>query len=94
MRVAGIFFALLAMIAGLIAAGYWDRSSRLQVIPFKAEGGDVEPADVDQKHSAWIFAQFETTREAGRLSGIAARWTAASVVLAAAASLLSSLAPN
>jgi hypothetical protein len=94
MRFAGIFLALLAMIAGLIAAGYWDRSSRLQVTPFTGDDGDIELVEVNQKHSAWIFAQFEMTRESGRLSGIAARWTAASVVLATAASFLSSLAPN
>lgn len=81
--------AIAALVSGLIAAGYWWQSSKVSFDPWR---GGSEPLD----HQLWtlsVTVEFNRImNEAGRLNAIAARWTAATSLLAAIATLLPILA--
>jgi hypothetical protein len=95
MKYVSIGIAVLSLGAGLIAAWYWYKASRVHILPFwRTDTGVMEPLDVGQSNAAWIVAQLQTTQTSGRLNGIAALWTAAAVILGGISSIVSSLGSN
>jgi hypothetical protein len=81
--------AICALVSGLIAARYWWQSSKVNFNPWH---GGQEPL-VHQQWTLSITVEFtRIMHEAGRLNAIAARWTAATSLLAAIATLLPILA--
>lgn len=91
MKVVSIVLALLALAAGLLAAWYWRKSSKVLFVPaYPTETGLASPSF--NQAEAWIPAVINTFQKAGRLNMIAAQWTAAAVALGAAASVVGALA--
>jgi len=82
-----ILLATVSLGTGLVAAYYWNKASRVHVMPFWEANGSLEPMDPTRSNTEWIVAQMETTRRSGRLNAIAARWTAVSVLLGGIASI-------
>jgi len=81
--------AVFALVSGLLAARYWWQSSQVNFDPWH---GGLEPL-IEQQWTLGIAVEFERiAREAGRLNTIAARWSAATSILAAVATLLPILA--
>jgi hypothetical protein len=91
MKVGGIVTAVAALIAGLIAAWYWYRSSKVQIEPMWPQGpmGLVEPGEVEASQGGWIGGTLLAFSASADLNSKAALWTAGSVVLAAISSVLS-----
>jgi hypothetical protein len=81
-----LIFTWASLGAGLIAAWYWYRASKVFVVPMYAtDGGGVEPVDPFQSQSSWTGGILLTVEKTGRLNKVAAQWTAGSVALGAAA---------
>jgi hypothetical protein len=84
-----------ALAAGLKAAREWYKSSKITpdpAWPLDPTGtSPMQPVDPMQTQNDWIAATIKALNEAGRLNAAAALWTAASVVLAAASAIFSSL---
>lgn len=78
-------------IAGLISARYWLRASVIQVKPIWSKHGGVEPGVHSLSQDGWMFGMLEAATESARLNKIAARWTAATVVLGAISALVGAL---
>jgi hypothetical protein len=98
---ASILFALAALVAGLIAAHYWLKASKIEIDPgwrvgYPASPADalrsIEPADIQLSQMQWITETMKAIQESGDLNKIAARWTAVAVVFAAVSSVLGALA--
>lgn len=83
-RLAFIAVSLLAAIAGLIAAWYWLRASRVPI-----ELPDFQPVERDLAQDDWIAAIADNITRASELNAKAARWTAVAVTLGAIAAVLS-----
>lgn len=81
------FFEMLGTLAtGILAAVYWLRASKVPIDyngPKWPNGWPIESGDPVLHNMNWTTATMQSVREAGRLNAIAARWTAASVVLGA-----------
>ena len=91
MKVVTIVLALLGLVAGLLAAWYWRKSSKVLFVPaYLTETGIASPGF--NQPEVWIPAVINTFQKAGRLNKIAAQWTAAAVALGAAASVVGALA--
>lgn len=73
-------------IAGLVAAYYWHRSSK---VPTNTPWQYCEPPDDDGR--GWIVATMEANSKAATLNTKAAGWTAASVFLFTVSSILANL---
>lgn len=78
-------------IAGLVAAGYWLKASAVQIEPIWSKYGGVEPGVHSHSQDGWIVGMLEAATESARLNKIAARWTAATVVLGAISALIGAL---
>ncbi len=93
MKTVGSGLAILAGITGVIAATYWYRSSRVPIDPIWPEGafGLVEPGEHDASQDGWIAGMLQANTRVAELNAKAALWTAGSVLLAAAASIVSVL---
>jgi len=93
MKVLGIGLAVLACITGVIAAIYWYRSSKVPIDPIWPEGafGLVEPGEREDSQEGWIAGMLQASARAAELNAKAALWTAGSVLLAAASSIVSVL---
>jgi hypothetical protein len=91
MKMLDIGLAILACITGVIAATYWYRSSNVPIDPIWPEGafGLVEPGEHTASQNGWIAGMMQSNVRAAALNSKAALWTAGSVLLAAAASILS-----
>ena len=95
MKWAALALAALALTSGLIAALYWYRSTKPQIDPGwgpPGSGRATEPEEEGAQALGWFFAAFIVLNETSNLNRKAALWTAASVGLSGASSLLSSLA--
>lgn len=79
-----IVFSLLGAIAGLVAAWYWFKASRVSF-----ELDDFESVDPDIAQNDWIATILTGVTESSDLNAKAARWTAVAVVLGAIATILS-----
>ena len=96
MKVLVISLALGALISGINAARYWYLTSTLPLFPLAQitkEGAEVHPIS-DFRQNMAIFGLIDAFKESSRLNAIAARWTAAGVVLGALATLASILNSN
>lgn len=93
MKAIGVGLAIFACITGVIAAIYWYRSSRVPIDPIWPEGafGLVEPGEHEASQDGWIAGMMRSNALAAELNAKAALWTAGSVLLAAAASVVSAL---
>lgn len=93
MKAIGIGLAILAGITGIVAAAYWYRSSKVPTDPIWPGGplGLVEPGEREESQDGWIAGMLQASQRAADLNAKAALWTAASVLLAAAASIVSVL---
>ncbi len=93
MKAQGIGLAILACITGVIAAIYWYLSSRVPIDPIWPQGasGLVEPGEREDSQEGWIAGLLEASTRAAELNAKAALWTAGSVLLAAASSIVSIL---
>jgi hypothetical protein len=94
MKIASVTLALTALITGIVAAIYWYRSSKLQVVPMWSTlptGELFEPLDRQDSQSGWIVGMLQSLSASADLNAKAALWTAASVVFSAISSVLSAL---
>jgi hypothetical protein len=97
-----ITLAIVGLVVGLIAAGYWLRSARVPLALPEGEAYDpnaIEPVEPDLKALTWHVeqiqasramweAQVSASREIGRLNAIAAVLTAAALVLSTASAVI------
>ena len=89
MKITSIMLAAVAAIAGLIAAGFWLRASK---VPIKPMWGGVEPGDERLSQMGWTMGMMQGFSISGDLNAKAARWTAVSVGLAGISRVIGSLA--
>lgn len=91
MRMLGIALAICACVTGVVAAVYWYRSSKVPIDPIWPRGpfGLVEPGEREASQDGWIGGMLQASARVAELNAKAALWTAGSVLLAAAASILS-----
>lgn len=80
--------AIMAFAAGLRAAQLWYRASKVQFMPLWEKNGQIEPVDPHLSQAQWIVALLQTADKSGELNRSAALWTAWSVALSAATTLL------
>jgi hypothetical protein len=83
MKWASVGLALLATVAGLVAAFYWYRSSKVGITPI---WGGLEPVNPLFSQMGWMAGLMQTFAESADLNKRAALWTAVSVALAAGSS--------
>ncbi|MDG0024933.1 hypothetical protein [Trinickia sp. Y13] len=83
-----IALALGALTAGLLAAWFWERTTRVRVDLFASDPYAMPAAGTDIADPMWWTAQFRAEREIGRLNTLAARWTAAAVLLGTLSSVV------
>ncbi|MEM5387883.1 hypothetical protein VSR68_30475 [Paraburkholderia phymatum] len=76
-----IALALGGLTCGLLAAWFWERTTRVRVDPLEGDPYAVMPVDGDLSNQWWWTAQFRADQEIARLNTLAARWTATAVVL-------------
>lgn len=93
MKALGIGLAILAGITGVVAAIYWYRSSKVPIDPMWPKGafGLMEPVEREDSQEGWIVGMLQASARVADLNAKAALWTAGSVLLAAAASIVSVL---
>lgn len=93
LRYASIAMAVLALATGIVAASYWYLSSKVEIEPMWPRGasGLIEPGEREDSQDGWIGGALTAFSESARLNAKAAVWTAASVIFAAMASILSAL---
>ena len=90
MKCASIALAVCAVVTGLIAAYYWYQSSKVQIDPgWTAE--HPEPVVVELRQMDLNVAIYKWAETAASLNKAAALWTALSVALAGASSIVGSL---
>jgi hypothetical protein len=96
-RLISIALASLALLAGLIAAWYWYRSSQVDIDPgwYPANPtGPSEPVDPEQRQMDWTAAKLKAFKEVAAWNKKAALWTAGSVGLSAASAIVGAFASN
>jgi hypothetical protein len=93
MKALEIGLAVLACITGGIAAIYWYLSSKVPIDPIWPQGafGLMEPGEREDSQEGWIAGMLQSSARAAGLNAKAALWTAGSVLLAAASSIVSAL---
>lgn len=94
MKYLGAVLAALAFGTGLMAAWRWYQSSKVQIDPGwwqPGSGRPIEPVGESAKAMDWSVATLKAFNEASALNKKAAVWTAASVLFAAAASLVNTV---
>jgi hypothetical protein len=84
MRMLALVLAVLGFVVGLLAAAYWFRASCVEAVPI---WGEQEPVDPIQSQAGWVAGQLKAGTESANLNKIAARLTAAAVVLTTGATL-------
>jgi len=97
MRAISVGLAIAALITGLIAAWHWYRSSRIMVDPGWTEPGEpgpTEPVSERRQHREWTSATIAAFHDAAALNKTASFWTAGSVALGAASTIVGALASN
>ena len=76
------------LIAGLLAAWFWERTTRVRVNPLDSDPYATVPPDGDISDPWWWTAQYRADQEIRRLNTFAARWTALAVVLGTLSSVV------
>jgi hypothetical protein len=93
MKCVSIALAVGALVSGLIAAFYWYKSSNVDIDP----GWTVEhpePVVPELKQMGWNSAMMNAITTSATLNKTAALWTALSVALGGASTIVGSLASN
>ncbi|WP_168795964.1 hypothetical protein [Paraburkholderia aromaticivorans] len=80
-----VVLAFGGLTSGLLAAWLWEKSTRVPVDPLDGDPTAVVP---ELEQQAWWAAQFRANQQIGRLNVLAARWTAAAVVLGTLSSIV------
>ena len=80
--------AVSGLVFGLASAWYWRKSAAVPVDPLNEDPTAVMPAMPELEHLAWLAAQLRANQEVGRLNKIAAKLTAAAIVLSTASTLI------
>ena len=88
MRCASIAFAILAALAGLVAAWYWHGSAAVETRP------DVIPDEPSTENMVWLIAIRQGLQKAADLNRKAALWTAGAVILGALSALAQAFDPR
>ncbi|CAE6820884.1 hypothetical protein R69658_05843 [Paraburkholderia aspalathi] len=83
-----IALAIGGLLSGLLAAWFWERSTRVRVEPLGGDPYAIMPVEADLSNMWWWTAQFRANQEMARLNTLAARWTAAAVVLGTLSSVI------
>lgn len=83
-----IALAIGALTSGLLAAWFWERTTRVSVDPLDGDPHAIMPVLPELTNLWWWAAQFRADQEMGRLNTLAARWTALAVVLSGLSSLI------
>lgn len=89
MRWVVLLLAAATLGTGLRAALLWYRSSRIMVSPV----GPLDYTDQGASNFAWVLGLIEAGNQTAALNAKAAAWTAASVALGVAATVLGLLLP-
>jgi hypothetical protein len=76
-----------AAVCGLIAAHYWYESGKVNIVP----EWDFERVDERLKQMGWNAALIKANTESAALNKTAARWTALSVALGGACSIIGAI---
>lgn len=71
----------LAAVTGIVSAWKWYLASKVEFSPFEKKGGRLMPLRSDDVQ-VWLPALTRGLKKSGTLNKQAARWTAASAVLA------------
>lgn len=90
MGLASLVCAAAAFITGMLAAWYWYRSSVIETEPLYLRLGQIEP--VGGSTNQWMLAILEAGQKSAALNKVAARLTAASVLLSAISTVLAAIA--
>lgn len=89
-----LLLAVATAFAGFYAAKLWLRSSKIPIIPTWAKHGGIEQAGGEsQSNNAWLVGIIEANEEVAKLNQRAARWTAVSVALGAATTIIGAVLP-
>ena len=83
-----VALALGGLASGLLAAWFWEKSTRVPVDPLNGDPHAIMPVEFDLSQMSWWAAQFRANQQTGRLNVLAARWTAAAVVLGTLSSVV------
>lgn len=75
-----IALALGGLLAGLLAAWFWARTTHVRVDPFAGDPYAMPAAGTDIADPLWWTPQSRAEREIRRLNTLAAWWSAAAVV--------------
>jgi hypothetical protein len=84
-KAASFVLAIFGFAAGMVAAWYWLRSTRVQATPPWAQFGGIERPGGDPE--GWIVGLLQAAKESAALNKVAAIWTAASVIFNSLAAL-------
>jgi len=79
--------AISALVAGLLATHYGYLASKIEI----DRGWPTEPGDSESSQMGWTAGIMEAIAKSADLNKTAARWTAATVVLGAASSVVGAL---
>lgn len=85
-------FTLLASAIGLLAAIWWYRASRVEIVP--AWGTGCEPGDNQMSQMLWTAGILEAGMKSGRLNKQAALLTAVSIGLGSIGTIIGFVASN
>jgi hypothetical protein len=94
MKALSIGLAVVAMIAGLVAAWRWYQSSKVAIDPGWGAPGEaalMEPVDPELRALDLQVASDQAFGQTGRLNASASLWTAASVLFSAASAIVGAL---
>ena len=86
LTLASVGLAIVGLAVGLVAAGYWYKSSQIEPEP------GLEPAELEQANAAWIGAVLDAFRKSAELNKKASKWTAFAVILSGLSAVLGTLA--
>ena len=75
MRHTQMVLALVAFCAGLMAAWFWYRASKVVAIPLRVSR--IDPGSPERSETGWVSGLLVAGNEAARLNKIASLWTAA-----------------
>jgi hypothetical protein len=81
-------FAFATTFAALRSAWYWYQSSQISAVPYWVDVGREEPTDPLQVQIGWMNALIKASGETAILNRWGAIWTAGTVVLGAATTVV------
>lgn len=87
-KIIAIALALCGLTSGLLAAWFWERTTRVKVDPLDNDAYATVLPDAVEPNRLWWTAQYRADQEIGRLNTLAARWTALAVVLGTSSSVV------